>query len=140
MSGGDSPNQPKKALPPDEARILEAATDVPFNYQTENTTPLSNQWYWRIIDRIGMPCLWLACALTLFVILATTIGGTAWDWTANFFMLILPMLVMCLLAYIRASRRETQLQATLKQSEYERRRAEIARMVIEQAKKEEQKP
>jgi hypothetical protein len=122
-------------LPPEEARVLESATDVPLNYQPENSRPLSNQWYWRIIDRTGMPCLWIACALTAFVIFATTIGGSAWDWTANLFMLILPMLVIWLLGYIRASRRDTQLKATQKQAEYERRRAEVARLIIEQAKR-----
>jgi hypothetical protein len=130
---------PRDNLPPDEARILDSATDVPFNYQPENNQPLSNQWYWRIIDRIGMACLWLACALTAFVIISTTLGGSAWDWTANFFMLILPLLIIWLLGYIRASRRDNQLKATLKQAEYDRRRAELARMVIEQAKKDQDK-
>jgi hypothetical protein len=121
-------------LPPDEARILESATDVPLNYQPENPRPLSNQWYWRFIDRIGMACLWVACGLTALVIIATTVGGSAWDWTANLFILILPLLIVWLLGYLRASRRENQLRATQKQAEYERRRAEVAHMIIEQAK------
>jgi hypothetical protein len=128
----DNPSPP--GLEENLARLAEAATD-----REDDAPPPpvpSDGFFWQGLDRAGPYLGYAAAGLTLIAFLLALFGGERFAWIS---FLSLPVLILLLLYVVYLVRRRLQEQATtylLTRQRQEQARLEVARLVLEQRKQE----
>lgn len=97
-------------------------------------------FFWRYVDGVGPYSHFAAAGLTLLAFLLAQFGGESFAWAS---LLYLPV-TLCLITYalylLRKYRREKAAEYMQRQQTQEQARREVARLVLEQSQRDQEKP
>ncbi len=126
-------------LPPQDEteRLINSARDVEILPDLPRR-PLSDGPLWRAIDAVGRFALpvGLVCVVIGFAVSSI---GPEWAWASLLYSVTLLLLLIYIPALFRSNARRQEADYRAAREKQERARAEIARMVLEQSRREEKK-
>ena len=126
-------------LPPeDEAeRLANTARDVEILPDLPRRA-LANGPFWRAIDVVGRFALPVALGCVVIGFTVSSIGPE-WAWASLLYAVTLVLLLIYIPALLRSNARRQEAEYRTAREKQERARAEIARIVLEQSRREEKK-
>jgi hypothetical protein len=120
-----------------EQELLKTVADLPLDSHLPKAP--SNDWFGRVVDRVGPIAPWTSAGVVVIVFLVATIGGPDWVWVGNFYLIPLILLLLYIPWLFRRNRREQIDKELRRRQKQATARTEVARMVLEEREKAEGK-
>ena len=91
---------------------------------------------WWLVDRLGPFAAYIALALTVIAVLTAFVGGESWAWVGVVGLPISLFLVVYAVYLVRRRQQERAAEYMLARQQQEQARLEVARLVLEQSRRE----
>lgn len=116
-----------------EQELLKTVADLPLDSRLPKAP--ANDWFGRLVDRVGPFAPWTGAGVVVIVFSVATIGGQDWLWVGNFYLIPFILLLLYVPYLFRQNRREQLNQELRRREKQAAARTEVARMVLQEREK-----
>lgn len=135
MAADNQPNEPIS-----EAKLAQLAEKYRLEDNVSPPTPVATDgFFWKLVDTLGPWAAVGAAVLAALVLLLGWLGGESFAWASILYIPVTLLLLLYIPYLLRRRQQEKAAAFLLRQQAQEKARLEIARLVLEQSRKEQEK-